>query len=194
MSEKFTEIREHHREFIEQQKIFFVGTAAPEGRVSVSPKGMDTLRVLGNNRVVWLSLTGAENETAAHLLENDRMTLMFCACEGIPLILRLFGHARVIHPRDAEWDELFALFPPIPGARQILDMNVDLVLASCGKAVPYFDFMGERDDLVEWAERVGEQGVQGLWERKNQVSMDGKPTRILVPESAVVATRGNQPG
>ena len=102
MSEKFTEIREQHRAFVEQQKIFFVGTAAPEGRVSVSPKGMDTLRVLGKNRVIWLNLSGAENEAAAHLLESDRMTLMVCAFEGIPLILRLFGHARVVHPRDVE--------------------------------------------------------------------------------------------
>lgn len=184
MSEKFTEIREQHREFVEQQKIFFVGTAGPGGMASVSPKGMDSLRVMGDNRVVWLSLTGAENETAAHLLENDRMTLMFCAFEGVPLILRLFGHARVIHPRDAEWDQLFALFPSIPGARQILDMDVDLVLASCGKAVPYFDFMGEREDLKEWAERVGDEGLQGVWERKNQVSMDGKPTGIILPEPA----------
>ena len=184
MSEKFTEICDHHREFVEQQKIFFVGTAAPDGRVSVSPKGMDSLRVMGGNRVVWLSLTGAENETAAHLLENNRMTLMFCAFEGVPLILRLFGHARAIHPRDAEWDGLFALFPPIPGARQILDLDFDLVLASCGKAVPYFDFIGERDDLKEWAERIGDQGLQSLWERKNQISLDGKPTGIIVPESA----------
>ena len=179
MSEKFTEIREQHREFVEQQKIFFVGTAAPQGRVSVSPKGMDTLRVLRSNRVVWLNLSGAENEAAAHLLEDDRMTLMFCAFEGVPLILRLFGHSRVIHPRDVEWDELFALFPPIPGARQIMDMNVDLVLASCGKGVPYFDFVGERDDLKEWASRVGDEGLQSLWERKNQMSIDGKPTRII---------------
>jgi hypothetical protein len=184
MSEKFREIREKHREFVEQQKIFFVGTAAPQGRVSVSPKGMDTLRVLGSNRVVWLNLSGAENEAAAHLLENDRLTLMFCAFEGIPLILRLFGHCRVIHPRDVEWNELSAMFPPIPGARQIMDLDVDLVLASCGKGVPYFDFVGERDDLKEWAARVGGEGLQSLWERKNQMSIDGKPTRIIVPESA----------
>ena len=191
MSEKFTEIREHHREFVEQQKIFFVGTAASDGRVSVSPKGMDSLRVMGANRVVWLSLTGAENETAAHLLESDRMTLMFCAFEGISLILRLFGHARAIHPRDAEWDELCGLFPPIAGSRQIFDMDVDLVLASCGKAVPYFDFMRERDDLKEWAEMKGEEGVKGVWERSNQKSMDGKPTRIFNEEAIATTTPGH---
>ncbi len=188
MSETFTDILEHHREFVEQQKIFFVGTAASDGRISVSPKGMDSLRVMGANRVVWLSLSGAENETAAHLLENDRMTIMFCAFEGVPLILRLFGHARAIHPRDAEWDELVALFPANPGTRQIYDMDVDRVLSSCGKAVPYFDFAGERNDLNEWAERVGEEGVHGLWERKNQVSMDGKPTGLLSKEVAPTAT------
>ncbi len=191
MSEKFTEIREHHKEFVEQQKIFFVGTAAADGRVSVSPKGMDSLRVMGDNRVVSLSLTGAENETAAHLLENDRMTLMFCAFEGIPLILRLFGHARAIHPRDAEWDEFFALFPPIPGSRQIWYMDVDLVRASCGKGVPYFDYVGDRDDLTEWAERIGEEGLQGVWDRRNQVSMDGKPTGLLIPESASTTMPGD---
>jgi hypothetical protein len=184
MSEKLAEIREPLKHFIQQQKIFFVGTAAPEGRVSVSPKGMDTLRVLGSNRVVWLNLSGAENEAAAHLLENDRMTLMFCAFEGVPLILRLFGHARVIHPRDEEWDELAALFPPLPGARQIIDMDIDLVLASCGKGVPYFDFVGERDDLKEWAVRVGDEGLQSLWQRKNQMSIDGKPTRIIATNQA----------
>lgn len=179
MGKRYTEIGDERREFIERQKIFFVGTASCDGQVNVSPKGMDTLRVLGDNRVVWLNLTGSGNETAAHLLENGRMTLMFCAFEGAPIILRLFGHARVLHPRDAEWDKLVALFPPIPGARQLLDMDVDLVQTSCGMGVPYFDFRGERDDLKGWAARKGEQGLQDFWEGRNQVSIDGKPTGII---------------
>ena len=134
MGKRFDEIGDRRREFIERQKMFFVGTADSDGRVNVSPKGMDSLKVLGDNRVVWLNLTGSGNETAAHLIENDRMTLMFCAFEGSPLILRLYGHARVIHQRDAEWEGLFSMFRPIPGARQIMDMRVDLVQESCGMA------------------------------------------------------------
>ena len=185
MGTRFTEIGDERREFIEQQKMFFVGTAAPGGRVNVSPKGMDSLRVMDDNRVVWLNLTGSGNETAAHVLENDRMTLMFCAFEGSPMILRLFGHAKAIHPRDPEWDELFPMFPPIPGARQIFDMHVDLVQTSCGMAVPLFDFHDQRDLLVQWAERKGEQGLQDFWEGRNRVSIDGKPTSIVARDSEV---------
>ena len=191
MGKRFTEIGDERREFIERQKMFFVGTAAPEGRVNVSPKGMDALRVLGDTRVVWLNLTGSGNETAAHMVENDRMTLMFCAFEGTPLILRLFGHAKVIHPRDPEWNELFPLFPAIPGARQIFDMHVDLVQESCGMAVPLFH-LGEQRDLLElWAERKGEQGLQVFWENRNQESIDGKPTRISAQKPEVAITPGN---
>ena len=182
MGKRFTEIGEERREFIERQKMFFVGTAAPDGRVNVSPKGMDSLRVMDDNRVIWLNLTGSGNETAAHMVDNDRMTLMFCAFEGSPLILRLFGHAKVIHRRDPEWRELFLLFPAIPGARQIFDMQVDLVQTSCGMAVPLFDFSEQRDLLEQWAERKGEQGLHDFWEAKNQESIDGKPTNIVAQD------------
>ena len=180
MGKKFDEIGDQRRQFIEQQKMFFVGTADGNGRVNVSPKGMDSLKVMGDNRVVWLNLTGSGNETAAHLIENDRMTLMFCAFEGSPLILRLYGHARVIHPRDSEWEGLFSMFRPIPGARQIMDMQVDLVQESCGMAVPLFDFNEQRDMLENyWEERKSGQLLHKYWENRNQVSIDGKPTRIL---------------
>ena len=192
MGKRFTEIGDERRRFIEQQKMFFVGTAAPGGRVNVSPKGMDSLRVMDDNRVVWLNLTGSGNETAAHLLENDRMTLMFCAFEGSPMILRLFGCAKVIHLRDPEWNELFLTFPPIPGARQIFDMHVDLVQTSCGMAVPLFDFNEQRDLLVHWAERKGEQGLQDFWEGRNRLSIDGKPTSIVAQDSEVAT--GANPG
>ena len=192
MGKRFTEIGDERREFIEQQKMFFVGTAAPGGRVNVSPKGMDSLRVLGDNRVIWLNLTGSGNETAAHMVENDRMTLMFCAFEGSPIILRLFGHAKVIHPRDPEWTELLPLFPAIPGARQIFDMRVDLVQESCGMAVPLFDFSEQRDLLKQWAERKGEQGLQDYWDDRNQESIDGKPTMISAQNPEVAAAPGNR--
>lgn len=179
MGKLYTQLTDDLADFIRRQKLFFVGTAADDGRVNVSPKGMDTLRVVTENRVVWLNLTGSGNETAAHLRDNDRITLMFCAFEGDPLILRLYGHARIFHPRDAEWGSLIPLFPTIPGARQIIDMSLDLVQTSCGFGVPFFEFKAERDQLEKWAEKKGPEGIRQYWQEKNQTSLDGKPTWIV---------------
>jgi hypothetical protein len=176
---QFTEINDPFRSFIEQQKIFFVGTAAAEGRVNIAPKGMDTLRVLGPRRIVWLNLTGGENESAAHLRETTRMTLMWCAFHGNPMILRAYGNATVIHPRDPGWDTLAPLFPTLSGARQIFDVTVDLVLRSCGMGVPFFQFRGPREALRQWADKIGDSGIKEFWQVHNQVSLDGKPTGIL---------------
>lgn len=176
---KFVEIDEKLQGFIAEQQMFFVATAAPEGRVSLSPKGIDSLRVLDPKRIVWLNLTGSENETAAHLLEDPRISLMWCSFTAKPLILRVYGSARAVHPRDAAWQELSALFPPMVGARQIFEVDVELVMTSCGFAVPRFDFLGQRDTLLEWAEARGEAGVRAYWEERNQSSIDGKPTGIL---------------
>ncbi|RTQ48875.1 pyridoxamine 5'-phosphate oxidase family protein [Hymenobacter gummosus] len=164
--------------FIEQQHVFFVGTAAADGRVNVSPKGQDSLRVLGPHRVAWLNLTGSGNETAAHLRELNRITLMWCAFEGRPNILRLYGTAAVYHPRDAQWAELLPLFPPLPGARQIVAVEVDLVLTSCGMAVPLLDFRAERQELNHSMQKRGPEKVQEYWQQKNTRSLDGKPTGI----------------
>lgn len=172
-----------HINFIRRQKVFFVGTAACDGRVNVSPKGMDTLRVKGKNRVTWLNLTGSGNETAAHLLEKSRMTLMFCAFEEDPLILRLYGQAKAIHPQDDEWGVLIVDFQKFPGTRQIIDMDIELVQTSCGFGVPLFDFVDERDQLNQWAEQKGEKGIHQYWEEENQLSLDGKPTDILKKSS-----------
>ena len=179
MGKQYSEISEQLKDFIHKQKIFFVGSAACDGRVNISPKGMDTLRVMGANRVIWLNLTGSGNEIASHLLENDRITLIFCAFEGNPMILRIYGHSRVFHPRDPEWGEFIRLFPSIPGARQIIDINVDLVQTSCGMAVPYFSYLGERDQLKRWAENKGPEGIKQYWRDRNQVNLDGKPTGIF---------------
>ena len=179
MGKLYTQLTDDLAGFIQRQKLFFVGTATDDGRVNVSPKGMDTLRVVTEDRVVWLNLTGSSNETAAHLRENDRITLMFCAFEGDPLILHLYGHARVFHPHDAEWDSLLPLFPAIPGARQIIDISIDLVQTSCGFGVPFFEFKAERDQLEKWAEKKGPEGIQKYWEEKNQISLDGKPTGVV---------------
>ena len=179
MGKLYTQLTDDLTSFIRRQKLFFVGTAANDGRVNVSPKGMNTLRVITENRVVWLNLTGSGNETAAHLRENDRITLMFCAFEGDPLILRLYGHARIFHPRDAEWGGIIALFPTIPGIRQIIDISVDLVQTSCGFGVPLFEFKAKREQLEKWAEKKGPEGIRQYWQEKNQVSLDGRPTGIV---------------
>jgi hypothetical protein len=179
MAQQHPEITDKLIQFIESQKLFFVGTAGSEGRVNISPKGMDSLRVLNKNQVVWLNVTGSGNETAAHVLENARMTIMFAGFEDKPLILRLYGEATAIHKNDAQWSELYALFPPIPGARQIFNLQVDLVQTSCGTAVPFYDYAGDRESLNDWATRQGESGIRKYWEKKNQVSIDGKPTKIM---------------
>ncbi len=179
MGQRYTEIPDRLRQLIEQQKIFFVGTATADSRINISPKGMDSLRVLDKNRVVWLNVTGSGNETAAHIQENPRMTLMFAAFEGNPMILRLYGEARAIHRNDPEWGELFSLFDPIPGARQIFDLRVDLVQTSCGMGVPLYDYVGERHLLEPWAEKKGEDGLRTYWEKHNRASLDGKPTNIM---------------
>lgn len=179
MAKKYQELSGEHIRFIGEQKIFFVATATADSRVNVSPKGMDSFRVLGNSRVAWLNVTGSGNETAAHVQVDPRMTIMFCAFDGQPMILRLYGSARVVHRHDAEWGELFPLFKPIPGARQIIDLTLDLVQTSCGMGVPYFTYAGDRQSLSDWAENKGEGGLERYWEEKNQFSLDGIPTHIL---------------
>ena len=139
MGQQFTEISDKHQAFIEAQKMFFVGTATEDSRVNISPKGMDSFRVLGPNRVIWLNVTGSGNETAAHVQQQSRMTLMFSAFEGKPLTLRLYGQAKAVHQGDAAWAELYAHFPEVMGARQVFDVTVDMVQTSCGMSVPFYD-------------------------------------------------------
>jgi len=179
MGQRYSELSDRHVEFITRQKMFFVGTATADSRVNVSPKGMDALRVLDPRRIAWLNVTGSGNETAAHVQSHPRMTIMFCAFEGAPLILRLYGTARAIHRTSPEWQAMAALFPPLPGARQIFDMAVDLVQSSCGMAVPYFNHAGDRALLSDWAVKKGEAGIQAYWAEKNQLSLDGAPTDIV---------------
>jgi hypothetical protein len=179
MGKKLDVITPELKEFIENQKLFFVGTAANDGRVNVSPKGTDSFRVIGENKIVWLNLTGSGNETAAHLLKNSRMTIMFCAFEGKPLILRLYGEAKIYHKRDNGFHKYSNLFANNVGARQIIDMEVDLVQTSCGYAVPFMDFKEERTTLNSWAEKQGEDNIKAYWKEKNTISIDGFETKIL---------------
>ncbi len=179
MSQRYFEIRKELKDFAIKQKIFFVATAGRGGRVNLSPKGMDTLRILGSNRVIWLNLTGRGNETSAHAQANGRMTLMFCAIDGRPTILRTCGKAKCIQPKDVEWSGLIKLFPKIAGSRQIFDLSIDLVQRSCGMGIPFFDFVADRKDLKEVAEKKGEEGIRKYWEEKNAISLDGKSTNIV---------------
>lgn len=166
------------RSFIERQQMFFVATAAPDGRVNLSPKGLDALRILSDTRIVWLNLSGSGNETAAHLNESPRMTLMFMSLEGDPLILRVYGTARTIHPDEPDWAEHIDRFPEMAGSRQIFDMTIDLVQTSCGSGVPFLEFKGQRGEaeLVPHYQQMGPSGVRDYWQRKNKLSIDGRPT------------------
>jgi len=178
MSEKFEALTEKHIEFIKNQHVFFVGTAASDGFVNVSPKGMDSFRVINNSKVAWLNLTGSGNETAAHVIEDDRMTIMFCSFDKQPLILRLYGSAKTLHPRDNDWRHKAKLFPEYTGARQIFEVSIELVQTSCGYAVPFYSLVGERPTLTKWADNRGRDGVKEYWEEKNTTSLDGKETGI----------------
>ncbi|OAN79050.1 pyridoxamine 5'-phosphate oxidase [Jannaschia sp. EhC01] len=169
------------RAFIARQQMFFVATAAPLGRVNMSPKGADSLRVLSDTHVQWLNLSGSGNETAGHLLQSDRMTLMFCAFEGDALILRLYGTATTLHPRDAGWAEAAARFPKMAGTRQIFDMQIQSVNMSCGSGVPFMDYKSDRSavEMIPYFEDLGPEGTEAFWRRKNTETIDGQPTALF---------------
>ncbi len=175
MAKFFDTITDQQRDRIQEQKVFFVATAptATEGCVNVSPKGMDSFRILDANCVAYLDLTGSGNETSAHLNDNGRITLMFCAFEGAPSIIRLYGHGRVVTQTSDEWHRFAALFPDYPGARQVMVIDVDQTQDSCGMSVPLFDYRGDRQELVEHWDKKGIDGVRQYWADKNAQSIDG---------------------
>ncbi|KGL60139.1 Pyridoxamine 5'-phosphate oxidase [Polaribacter sp. Hel1_33_78] len=179
MSKFYTKITSRLQKFIEAQKIFFIATAPNSGRINLSPKGMDSFRVINENRVLWLNVTGSGNETAAHLNENKRITIMFCSFEKVPNILRLYGKGKEIKPNDATWNKVISLFSETPGTRQIFDITIESAQTSCGMSIPFYEFKGERNDLNNWAENQGEENIKQYWEDKNQTSIDGLPTNIL---------------
>ncbi|KXF81917.1 pyridoxamine 5'-phosphate oxidase family protein [Enterovibrio coralii] len=178
MGKQFSELSDKHIEFIEKQKIYFVATAVENGSVNLSPKGGDSLRVINSKQIAWLNLTGSGNESASHVIQNPRMTVMFCAFEGSPLILRAYGQATVLHAKDERWDTFAPLFPKSVAARQIFVLDVDLVQSSCGMSVPYFSYEGDRDDLANWSTKQGKEGIEKYWLKKNQKSLDGFETEI----------------
>jgi len=179
MAKFYSDLDASLQNFIKEQKIFFTATAPQNGRINLSPKGIDTFRCIDNKTVAYLDLTGSGNETSAHLNEDSRMTIMFCSFSDNPLILRLYGQGKVIRPRDKEWLSFYSLFKPLPGERQIIVIEVDSAQTSCGFGVPVYEFKEERKTLIEWANKKGEQGIYEYWEAKNLKSIDGLPTKLL---------------
>jgi hypothetical protein len=176
MGKEYDRITDKHAEFIIRQQLFFTATATADSRINLSPKGLDSLRIINPKQVVWLNLTGSGNETAAHLLDDGRITLMFCAFEGDPKILRLYGHATAHHEGSEAWEAHIGRFPRLPGARQIIVMEVERVGSSCGFGVPLFDYVGQRDMLSDWAEKKSDMDIKEYWATRNNLSIDGKPT------------------
>jgi hypothetical protein len=173
-------IKPAHREFIEKQHIFFVSTAplSTDGRVNLSPKGLDCFRVLSENKVGYMDLISSGNETSAHTLENGRITIMFCSFEEAPNILRLYGKGYTVLPGTREWDEHSPLFRIYPSTRQLIMADIDMVQTSCGFGVPLYTYNGERDIHFEWAEKKGADGLHEYVLQKNMESLDGLPTPL----------------
>lgn len=173
-------IQPAHKDFIERQHIFFVSTAplSAEGRINLSPKGLDCFRVLSEHRVAYMDLISSGNETSAHTLENGRITFMFCSFEGKPNILRLYGKGFTVLPGTETWDNFAPYFTIYPSTRQIIVADIDLVQTSCGFGVPLYDYIGDRDIHFDWAEKKGEAGLKEYVQQKNLVSLDGLPTHV----------------
>ena len=177
MGRTYDAIDDQLARFIEAQHVFFVATApaGSDGYVNLSPKGLDSLRILDPLTVAYLDLTGSGVETIAHLRENGRITLMFCAFEGAPKIVRLHGRGTVIRPRDAKFAALAARFPSRAGTRSVIRVALERIADSCGYGVPRYRYEGERPQLLDWAERKGPDGIEVYQRDKNARSIDGLP-------------------
>lgn len=182
MGRAFDRLPDELREFVERQHVFFVATAplAGDGHVNVSPKGYDTLRILDDQTVCYLDISGSGAETIAHVRENERITIMCCAFEGKPNVVRLYGRGEVLFPDDERFGEHLALFPPKSGVRSVILVRLDRVSSTCGFAVPFMDFVGDREKLEEVFAARGPEALPDYWASKNAVSVDGLPA---VPSS-----------
>jgi hypothetical protein len=180
MGKFYDSINEQQQAFIAQQHIFFVSSAplSGDGHVNLSPKGLDAFRVLSPTRVAYMDLISSGNETSAHLLENGRITFMFCSFEGDPKILRLYGKGTTILPTSLEWPELSTLFKLLPSTRQIIVADIHKVQTSCGYGVPLYDYAGERDLHTKWADTLGRAGLEEYRNEHNLSSIDGLPTAL----------------
>lgn len=173
-------IKPAHKEFIEKQHLFFVSTAplSDVGRINLSPKGLDSFRVISDQQVAYMDLISSGNETSAHSLENGRITFMFCSFEGAPNILRLYGKAFTVLPGSSRWEDYAHYFKIYPSTRQIIVADINLVQTSCGYGVPLYEYKGDRDIHFEWAEKKGKDGLYDYMQEKNLTSLDGMPTPL----------------
>lgn len=185
MGKIYDAIKPEHKEFILRQHIFFVGTAplSAQGRVNISPKGLDCFQVLNENQVAYMDLISSGNETSAHTLENGRITIMFCSFEEKPTILRLYGTGFTILPNSNLWHQYASHFVIYPSTRQIIVADIDKVQTSCGFGVPLFEYSGERDTHFKWADSKGSDGLFEYVLKNNLTSMDGLPTDLGVNQS-----------
>ena len=177
MGKVYEQIDEALEEFIRGQQMFFVATGplSASGHINLSPKGLDTLRILGPHTVAYLDYVGSGAETIAHLRENGRIVVMLCAFQGGPRILRLYGRGEVLEPQDREFDRLRALFPAGPAGRAIVRISIARIADSCGYGVPLYSFEGHRSQLPGWVSRKGTQGLLEYQQDKNRLSIDGLP-------------------
>ena len=178
MGKVFPVLDDRWKKWIGQQKMFFVSTAplAAEGLINCSPKGLDSFRIIDELTVAYLDLAGSGIETIAHLKENGRITIMFCAFEGAPKILRLYGKGEVLKKGTADFNELKSLFPDYQGARSIIVVRIRRIQDACGFSVPNYTYEGQRDTLLKWAEaKGGEPGVKAYVNDRNKESIDGLP-------------------
>ena len=177
MGKQYNEITPELSEWVKKQHMFFVASAplAEDGHINCSPKGLDSLRILGPNSVAYLDITGSGAETIAHLRENGRIVIMFCSFEGSPKIVRFHGKGEAILPSSPKWASLQGLYPDYPGIRSVILVEVTRVSDSCGFGVPYFEFVGERDSMQRWAETKGDEGLARYRNEKNASSIDGLP-------------------
>ncbi len=172
-------LNESLKTFIDEQKMFFTASAPMQGRINLSPKGMDSFRILDDNTVAYLDLTGSGNETSAHIQENGRMTIMFCSFTETPLILRLYGQGEVVKKDSTKWLEMSNLFPHYDGERQIILLHIELLQTSCGFGVPVYEYVGDKTiskKLKDWEHHLTKEAY---WAAKNQKSIDGLPTNIV---------------
>ena len=181
MAKQFEALNPDHRDFIQRQSIFFVSSATAGSRVNISPREISALRIVDDNSVIYLDRTGSGNETAAHMLADGRLTIMFCAFTGPPQIMRLYGTGTSVGWENAEFEDLISQYyggsKPL-GTRQIMRLKFDLVQTSCGYGVPLFEYKGDRNAIENWHENKGPDGIQSYWEQKNLSSIDGLPTGL----------------
>lgn len=180
MAKITNKLSEDDIKFIKNQKMFFVATTPKNGKINLSPKGLDdTFKIVDENTILWLNYFGSGNETATHLLEDNRMTIMFCAFEGEATILRLYCTAKAIQEKDKNWEEYIKIFPIQRASRQVFEVKIEAVNNSCGMGVPLYNFVSQRKELTDYFDNSTKEEHIEYMKRKNQISFDGKPTKLF---------------